>query len=66
MAKSNSVEHGAHWPAGSEVEMFGERLKIVKNHGAWGVVEKLDGTLVESLFFWTCLDEKAKLVFNPV
>ncbi len=66
MADYSPYVHGAHWPAGSEIEMFGQRLRIVKNHGAWGVVEKLDGTRVESLFFWSCLGEKAKLVVRSV
>lgn len=66
MSECSSGEYGSHWPAGSEIEMFGQRLRIVKNHGAFGVVQALDGTVIESFFFWSCLGEKAKLVFNPV
>ena len=66
MVTVNSDVYGASWPVGSEIEMFGERLVIVENLGAYGVVKRLGGEVVSGFWYWSCLGEKAELVLNSV
>jgi hypothetical protein len=57
-----NAKHGSTWPAGSIIEMFGERLRIRENWGSSGEVERLNGDFVSNKYYWQFGEEKAVLI----
>ncbi|MFT6904192.1 MAG: hypothetical protein ACJAS1_000842 [Oleiphilaceae bacterium] len=54
--------YGSDWPIGATIEMYGEKYRIRKNHGASGEVEYLDGIAANNRFLWTFEGDKASLI----
>lgn len=57
--------YGSDWPPGSTIEMFEEHYRIRENHGAFGLVEYLDGVAASNQFYWEFQGDKAQLITLP-
>ena len=60
-----AIQYGSDWVDGSIIEMYNERLRIIKNNGTSGEVESLDGEYISSKYYWEYMGDKAILISKP-
>jgi len=60
-----SLPYGADWPSGTVIEMYGDRLRIRKSRGSYGVVESLNGDFECSRYYWEFQGDRAVVVSAP-